>query len=558
MRLIQRSLKISRMVKNVGRLRQIVSTFSKYGFADLIQRMDLAWIVPKRLSLREEAESSHSTAERLKIAFEFLGPTFVKLGQILSTRPDLLPADFIEALKELQDNVAPLPFEVIRSQIGESGDSFQDIDPQPLASASIGQVHRARLKDGCPVVIKVQRPDIVHGIQTDLDLLKFLAGLLEREVPESRVFAPILFVEEFGRALLSELDYIIEMRNIERVREQLKGFEQVVIPKVYPSVCSKTLLVMEELDGVRLSDMARLELMQVDRKSIIDLGVRVLFKSVLVDGFFHGDLHAGNLFVLPSLPDGRPRLGVIDFGIMGRLSAKAREQLIAMVLALFQEDFEALVYEYAELGTPQGPIDFDRFQREVRNTLSPYLGLALKDLNIGHVLMEATRIATRYRIQIPGDWMLVFKGILTMEGVARSLDPEFDMMKLGQELVTEVAASRLAPEALQKEWVRVSRDALGVVRVLPRELRWFLRKVSANDFAIETVSRDHASTLRAAHFQVTRFGSALLGVAFWAIFIFSVPDWQQVKHLGDVHVLSYATAAFALFFTLRSGIWRVL
>ncbi len=513
MGIVRRGIQISRAVKSAGRLSQIVTVLSKHGFGDVIQRMGLDTYLPGRLTKWAEAET-RGLGERMRLAFEELGPTFVKLGQVLSMRPDLIPESVVDELVKLQDQVAPMPFETVREILSrELGTkvqtSFREIGPVPLGSASIGQVHEAILTSGERVVIKVLRPEIRKIIETDIALLTFLAEMFERYFPELRVLNPKVFVEEFFKTLQYELDFKIEANNIEKIKKNSESFPDLVFPKVYRELSTHEVLVLERFEGIRLNDREAVLNSNIDREKIASLGARAFLYSVLKHGLFHGDLHGGNLFILPG-----DRLGVIDFGIVGRLSQKARDQLVTMVWALTQEDYETLCFTYAELGSADTSIDFDSFQREVRNVLSPYLGLNLNDVNSGRVLIEATKIAAKYNIRVPGDWMLVFRAILTMEGMGRLLDPQFDMIAMGEELIVDLVKIQMSPTRLKDEAFKISKDLIALLEILPRNLRWALRKFARNDYAIEFKSPELGRVANSIDRSSKRISGALSGVGF--------------------------------------------
>ncbi len=490
MKIIKRSLQIGQAVKNVHRLRQILGVLAKYGFGDVINRMNLGRYLPDRFLSRFEVSSEVSTAERLRLACEELGPTFVKLGQLMSTRPDLIPDEFIEEFVKLQDNVQAISYEAVREtvekELGKTlSEAFVSFDEKPLAAASIAQVHSAVMHNGELVVVKVQRPGIEKIIDTDVSLLAFLAGLLEKYVPETQIASPKVIVEEFFRTLSYELDFFIEANSIAKIAENMASIPDIVLPKVYRTHSTQRVLTLERFEGIRVNDLEAIDKAGIDRKLIVELGARAFFKSIMIDGLFHGDLHGGNLFVLPG-----NRLGIIDFGVVGRLSAKSRERLATMMMALLTEDFETLCYQYAELGVTSGFIDFESFQREVQNVLSPYMGLAISDFNSGRVLIEATKIATKYNIKVPGDWMLVFKAILTVEGMGRTLYPQFDLMETGRELVKDLIKNQYSIQKISKDLLWVAKDVAALLQVLPRQIRWMFRKFNSNDFAFEVKSPD--------------------------------------------------------------------
>ncbi len=551
MGLVRRSIQLSRAMKGAGRMSQILSVLSKHGFGDVVQRLKLEIYLPGRLGKWAETTENRSLGERMRLAFQELGPTFVKLGQVLSMRPDLIPDHVVEELVKLQDQVAPMPFETVQEILNRDlgfkvQANFKEINSSPLGSASIGQVHEAVLVTGERVVIKVLRPGIRKVIETDISLLTLLAEMFEKYFPELRVLNPKVFVEEFFKTLQFELDFKIEANNIEKIGKNSEKFPDLVFPKVYHHLSTHEILVLERFDGIRLNDKEAVLKAPVDREKIATLGARAFLYSVLKHGLFHGDLHGGNLFILPG-----DRLGVIDFGIVGRLSQKSRDQLVTMVWALTQEDYETLCYTYAELGSSDTSIDFDGFQREVRNTLSPYLGLNLNDVNSGRVLIEATKIAAKYNIRVPGDWMLVFRAILTMEGMGRLLDPKFDMIAMGEELIVDLVKIQMSPARLKGEAFKISKDLISLLEVLPRNLRWAIRKFAKNDYAIEFKSQEIARVAIVIDRGSRRISRALAGFGLLvsgAILVMA----DKGYHWDDFSVPGLILIAFGLYFIFRS------
>ena len=532
---------IGQAVKNVGRLRQITGVFATYGFVDIVDRMSLGKFLPSQLAAFAESQAEKSVPERLRLAFEELGPTFVKLGQLLSTRPDIIPETYIEEFTKLQDEVQPLAFEVVRSAVEtELGrtleEAYSSFSPTPLAAASIGQVHEAILKTGEKVVVKVQRPEIEKIIDTDISILAFIAGLLERYVPESRILNPRIIVDEFFRTLSYELDFKVEANNMAKMAENMASFPEIVIPKVYRELSTHRILTLERIEGIPANDLEAIIAAGIDRKALVTVGAKAFFKSVMMDGLFHGDMHGGNLFVLPG-----NKLAIIDFGIVGRLSQRSRDQLANMVAAIVEEDFETLCYQYAEIGAADPSIDFDGFQRELRNSLAPYLGLALGDVNIGKVLVESTRIAVKYSIRVPGDWMLVFKAILTMEGMGRNLDPDFDLMSLGEEMVKDLVKNQYSMQRITKDLLWVAKDMATLLQVVPRQVRWMFRKFNANDFAFEIKSPDLQDLRRQLDLNGRRMSlSVLISGLFIACSI-------ALQHSGADKIGDYPVVAVIFF-----------
>ena len=496
MSLLSTPRQVSRTFKNIGRIRQISSVFAKHGFQELMGKLGFGRFVPEKYQRASAVEQKFSAPERLRMAFEELGPTFIKLGQVLSSRSDLLPETYVRELIKLQDQVSPLPFVVIRNtverELGASlAEIFESFEEAPLASASIGQVHEATLKDGTRVVVKVQRPGIDTLIKTDVSVLTGLAASLEKYFPETRVLAPQVCVEEFFQAMSLELDFILEANNILKSKANLSNMPEVHIPAVFLQHCTHKVLVIEKLDGLKLDDAAALEARGYNRKALAEITARAFLKTSLEDGFFHGDLHMGNLFALPGLEgSASPRVGMIDFGIMGYLTPRARESLLRIFTALSGEDFEMLCLEFAELGASRGKTDFDSFQRSVQTTVAPHLGLPLSALNVGKVLIDATAVAARHQIRIPREWMLIFKALYTLEGTCQKLDPEFNPMPLLESYVAPLLHPKYDWDQISKGMLLGSRDLQQVAQMLPRQLHWFFKRFAANGYALEVKNSD--------------------------------------------------------------------
>jgi ubiquinone biosynthesis protein len=485
MEIFKTGMQVTRAVKNIQRLRQIVGTFAKHGFAEVFQRAGLGAFGAKN---KLTQNNNLTVPERLRCAFEELGPTFVKLGQILSNRPDLIPDAFIEEFKKLQDDVLAVPFDVMKGVIEAElkqplHNVFSYFNETPIAAASIGQVYEARLHSGEHVVVKVQRPEIEKIVKNDISIMLFLAESLEKYVPETKILSPVNFVEEFFTTLNYEMDFLVEANNILKFYENFKNDSRVVIPKVYKTYSTHKLLVMEKLNGIKITDIEKLKAKNIDPKKLVQIGASVFFKMVVIDGLFHGDLHGGNIF---AIQDGsETKIGLIDFGIVGRLSPSSRQSFTRMCAALITEDYETLCYEYADLGAVGSGVDFDAFQREVRNALAPYMGLSLSDVNMGQVLIKSTRIAVKYNIRIPSDWMIVFKAIFSLEGLGKQLDPDFDFLSMGQDLIKSAVKDKISLTKAIREFNWLSRDVLALLEVAPRQLRWMMKKFNSNDFAFE-------------------------------------------------------------------------
>ncbi|TMB40358.1 MAG: AarF/ABC1/UbiB kinase family protein, partial [Deltaproteobacteria bacterium] len=392
-------------VRDLQRLREISKVVVKHGFGELLDRTRL-WEALGRREVSERpsaAELRATSARRFRDTLAELGPTFIKLGQILSARPDMIPPDFIAELSTLQDSAPPLPLEQVLRLVEEGlqkpwRELFAEIDPEPLASASIAQVHRARLPTGEQVVVKVQRPGIEVQIRSDTDLLSYLARFLEGVIEETGIYTPTGIVAEFQKAMLLELDFENEARNIEEFGKNSR--ENVVIPRTYRTHSCRTVLTLEEL-------------------------LDASFQQLFIEGIFHGDPHPGNVIVLPG-----NRLGLLDFGLVGRLSKAMQESIVVLVLAIGLRDPDTVARLLYKVGIPDERINLHRFRADIHDILDRYLGLKLSEVSSTTLLNELTDLALTYKIKIPKEYAVLSKASATTEGIIRQLDPDLDVAQV--------------------------------------------------------------------------------------------------------------------------------
>ena len=490
--------RIPQTVRNLQRLREIGAVLVKYGWGDLAPRLGLLGgieRVRRRLAgTREDpATEALSTEQRIRMAFEELGPTFIKLGQVLATRPDLIPMSLVEELRRLQDRVPPFPGEdakrAIEQQLGRPVEElFARFDVTPLAAASIAQVHRATLQDGTEVVVKVRRPNLETQIARDLDVLTSLAGLLEDNVPESRQFAPRAIAEEFRRSIWREIDLTKEARNIERFARNFRGDRTVHVLRNYPELSSKGVLTLEFIDGIKASNTAELEAHGIDRADLARRGVEFVIRQIFQHGFFHADPHPGNIFVLR---DGR--IAPIDMGMMGQLDRELRDALLELLVGVLLGDGAKIVALFRRLELVDESADLGALRRDAQEMIDAYNELPLEEVDIGTFIAELFEVLARHHVLVPPELLLTGKALATVEGLARILDPRLDPMQAMRPLVLRSYLERLAdPRFLARDAIRAGEDAVTMLATLPRELTSIVSSLRAGRLKIPTEIEGYA------------------------------------------------------------------
>ncbi|AKU92262.1 ABC1 kinase family protein [Vulgatibacter incomptus] len=434
------------VVKDLGRLQQIVQILARHGFGWLVARIDVPGIGFFRKG--EDAEVGLSP-ERVAAALRELGPTFVKLGQMLSTRGDVLPPGYAEAFQSLQDDVGPIPFEEVEEQIratlgGSPLDLFAQFDEEPLATASIAQVHRARLPSGEEVAVKVQRPGVRELIFTDLSILQFLARQAQAQMPEIELLDVPGVLRELRKSIADETDFRVEAAHLERFHANFAGNDHVVIPEIFTSHSGEQVLTMEWLDGVKISH-ARAS--GCDMRLVGERYLQTAFQMLLEDGCFHGDLHPGNVLVLPG-----NRLGLLDFGNVGRLTEEMRENLVTIFFAIQRRDYRTIARVYWELSIRSEHIDYTAWEGDLQALMErQVVGRSMAELQVEDFLRQLTEIAFRHRVRMTPAYTLFFKAVITTQGLAKQLIPEVDPLEEMVPYLQRMTRELYSRERLQEE-----------------------------------------------------------------------------------------------------------
>lgn len=485
-------LKINRNIRSIRRYLNIVRVLSAYGFDQVLEMLGLADLVVRsqRLLRRSKPDIARLTAaERMRLALEELGPTFVKLGQILSTRPDVIPNAFVREFEKLQDNVPCFSFEEVLSQIttelgGPVEQFFAEIDPVPLAAASIAQVHRARLITGEDVAIKVRRPGIVAVVESDISALMSLADLAERHVPGSELYSPVGIVREFARTIRREMDFSREAHTIEKFRDNFIKTPWMYFPRVYWEQSSRAVLTMEYVAGIKISDCQKLSDNGLDCKLIAHRGADSFLEMVLNHGFFHGDLHPGNVLILPDNV-----ICLLDYGIVGRLDEELKTFLTDILTAIIKRDMDEVVSLLLFAGDISDTLDIRALKRDLFNFIDGYYEIPLKDIVVGRMLMEFIEIIALYNIRITPDLMLLAKSLVLVEGSGRALDPSFDMVEHLRPFIVKAIRQKLSPLRISRDINQILSSYLNLARNIPRDLKEIINRINRNKFKIDLEHR---------------------------------------------------------------------
>ena len=507
-------------VRDLGRLQQIASVLVGYGFGDMVRRIGLAGALERAGRLLHwqdpQAMAHMAPPERVRRALEELGPTFVKLGQVLATRVDLFGPEWIAELGKLQNAVPPLPFERVRPQLVEDLGAepeavFAQLDEAPIAAASLAQTHRAWLADGTAVVLKIRRPGIRDTVEADLRLLARLAEIVEAQAPDLHRYRPREVVQQFAQSLRRELDFAAECRNAERIAANFAGHDEILVPRVHWQWTCERLNVQDFVAGIPGPDLAAVDASGMDRKRLAQVGAGIVLKMVLEDGFFHADPHPGNIFYLSG-----ERIGVIDFGMVGRVSEQRRIQIVQLLHGLVEREAEAVTDVLMEWGEGAWEADETRLQADIGAFVDQYRGVPLKDLRMGAMLLDVTTILRDHGLSLPPDLALMIKAFLTLEGFGRQLDPDFDMAGAARPYVEKVLLARYSPRALLRRGRRGAIDALELAGDLPRELRRLLRAARRGRLNMQI----EVTSLKAFGEQVDRAANRLtMGVVTAALVI---------------------------------------
>ena len=552
-----------RTVRHLHRYREIVRVLVHYGFGELVETLELLpyLSLPRRLLRRgRPVVPPLGMPQRVRLALEELGPTFVKLGQVLSTRPDLLPPDYITELAKLQDAVLPVPWEPVRAQIeAELGaplaELFATFDPTPIAAASLAQVYAATLTDGSEVVAKVQRPDIKATIESDLEILFDLFRLLQTRTSLGEIYDLPKIAEDFGVTLRAELDFYREGHNTDRFRANFADEPCLYIPQVYWDYTTHRVLTLERIYGIKIDDIQALDEAGLDRHGVALNAARMIVKEVLEDGFFHADPHPGNFVVMPG-----EVIGAMDFGLVGHLSHRMRSDLVRLYIVAVRLDEEGIVDQLIHMGVTTGGVDRAGLQHDVAGLLRKYYGMPLGAIRAQEVIDEIMPIAYRHHLHLPSDLWLLGKTLAMMEGIGLKLDPDLDLFAFSEPYVRRFAWQMASPRSWGPPLIKGVGDWATLAGLIPRVGVQLLNRAERGELEIAVSYRELDRTLTRLDRLANRLSISVLLAALIIGLALFIPAFNMAQQLGGATL--WVVAGFVgasilglwlVFSILRSG-----
>jgi len=547
-----------RLLRNLRRSREIVTVLMNYGFDDLVDQLGLRRYLRwgRRLLFwkRSEPEVKLTRAKRIRLALESLGVTFIKFGQVVSTRPDLVPRDVVRELSKLQESVPSFPSDVAikiveRELEGSIDTLFAAFDHQPLAAGSLGQVHRARLHDGTELVVKIKRPDIDRVIEQDLSLMYELATMIERHFPDAEIFDPVGLVNQFSRTIHRELQFMREARSTDEFYRLFQDDATLYVPKIYWELTQGDIITMEYIDGYRIDNENELKNLPISAHEVAANGARIFMKMTFEFGIFHADPHPGNFRVMP---DGS--ICLIDYGMIGVIEEERRDLLIDMLLNVARKDTTRLVEVVLNIGKTKRDVDHQLLRADLRDFIGNYYGIPLDQIKVGVMLTDFINILAIHRIRCPVDIMLLIRALITLEGVASHIAPDLNIAQEMEPYVYKISSERYHPRAIASRMWTEARSLTKVMHDLPEQIGRTLGKLSDDELRIHLEHKgiDHLTT------EMDRSGNRLaIGMVMSALILASAitisSDSRLVYVSIPIFMMSSLLGIWLIYGVFRSG-----
>ncbi len=564
MNLIKTGIDISKTLKNATRFREILSVFARHGFDEFILNTKLHLVIPDFVIPKSRFKISTDQSEydfwrtvgfRLRKSFEELGPGFIKFGQLLSTREDLLDPALIKELKLLQNNVAPFDFIDAKLKIEKEfkkplEEVFDDFVEVPIGVASIGAVYKAKLKDGTDVVVKVRRPKIKKTLQNDFEIIAFIISRLEKNSNELKYLGLSRAIQDFFKSIQLELNFLIEANNNQRIREKLERIDEgniFVIPRIHRQLSSEKILVMDFLDGVPFNELTNIEEHPALKENLVT-GVKLFMHNMLADGIFHADLHGGNFLKLKN-----DKIGLLDFGLVGILSKQNRSNLTAILFALLSNNYENLVLEFLDVADYDNIPNHDLLVRDIRDALTPFVGMSVNEMDATALTHSIVSTLSKHEIFLPREWFVIFRALMTLDGVGKSLKIELNIFEIIESELSSIMEDLISKDVLIEDSIWAGRDLLSSIRVIPRHLKWFLKEFAKNNYTVDLNLKGTNKEINQLSRSIYFFGLTLLSSTFFLSGVLILGDIKATT-LGEIPILSYVCWGLSVMSFLRASL----
>lgn len=544
MDIVKTGIGLTKTIKNVARLREILNVFWRNGFDEFIIKTNLhtkipGFVLPKKriaAALEEyddETDLWHSIGYRLRRSFEELGPSFIKLGQLMASREDLLDPALIKELKLLQNRVQGIEFakakEIIERNLDKPFDEvFESLEEKPIGTASIGIAFKGKLKTGESVVVKVRRPNIKKIITTDFEIIAFIVSQIDKVSADFKYMGASRAIDDFFNSIQVELNFLIEAQNCQKLGKNLQEIDtenMFVLPHVYRDLSSEEILVMEFLNGQPFNEIGDLSKEDPELEPKLQKCVRMFTHTILADGFFHADLHGGNFFLMP---DGK--IGLIDFGLMGSLSKKNRTNLVAILLALVTNNYENLVFEFLDVADYELIPNHEVLTREIQDALSPFIGLSVQETDVTQLVHSIVTTLSKHQMYLPREWFIIFRALMTLDGLGKSINIDLNVFEVIDEEIHGIMSELVSKESMMEDALWLGRDTLNSIRIIPRHIRWLLKEFAKRkyrlDIKIDGVQREIKLVSKSIYF---------LGLMFLA----STMTFSGVFFIKDLQIVTY-------------------
>lgn len=568
MDLLKTGIGLSKTIKNVTRFKEILNVFWRNGFDEFIIKTNLhsfipGFVIPKKRieeALSENEEDSafwHTVGYRLRKSFEELGPSFIKLGQLLSTREDILNPALIKELKLLQNKVQGIPFaeakEIIEKNLEQPfSDVFKSLDENAIGNASIGLAYKGFLVSGEEVVIKIRRPNIKKKINTDFEIIAFIINQIEKVSSDFKYLGASRAIEDFFKSTQLELNFLIEGQNGKKLKSNLERIDKEKlfrIPKIYDEYSTEEILIMEFLDGKAFSEIKDIETEAPDLEKKMMDSVRMFTHTMLADGFFHADLHGGNFFLLK---DGK--IGLIDFGLMGNLSKKNRTNLVAILLALVTNNYENLVYEFLDVADFDVIPNHEVLIRDIEDSLAPFMGMSVQQMDVTMLVHSIVTTLSKHQMYLPREWFIIFRSLMTLDGVGKSINIDLNIFEVIDEEIHPIMAELLSTESIMEDALWIGRDTLNSIRIIPRHIRWLLKEFARKKYRIDVQLLGIQKEVSAISKSIYFIGLMLMASTLTFSGVFMIKD-ITITQFDQVPLIVWIFWSLGLLTTFRASIF---